>query len=602
MEVFNAIKKGSKNLVSVMAYKGDAMTFLCFDIDPSLTADFVGFTIQVKQDDRKEYFLSNRMSFSDAILKASNIDAKEKLSSAYSPFQKFRWVHVPSSQHFVDAPYFGKYTYTVTPRYLKNGKLVPLDAKLSVSVTIAVSPFKSGDLQIGFARGFISSEAYTAHFGNNGYVRPKGNKDLIFDIKQKSGTANRWDDKKKSMQPADYTFEEQHTYLGWQARARIMEFLDEVNKNKSINLDVFAFDLDEPVISKQLLDFSAQGRCRVLLDNSPSHAKKGCSEEQFAAQVKDKKSIFRGHYSSLAHTKVLIQRDKKTGKAIKVLTGSTNFSTNGLYVNANHILIFNNAAVAQWYADAFDASFGDKEMGSFKKGKIASQEFQIQQKNLPAGIIRFSPHPKDFATKFFDLINKRILSAQSDILFAIMQDGSGSSILDAVKKQVKSDKLFTYGITDKISKDATYNVSLYKPDSTRGIRVAGAGTQNVLPPPFGTVAKIPGISVHHKFVVVDFKGDNPVVYCGSSNLAFGPEQANGDNLIEIRDKDAVTAFAIEAIRLVDHFHWRNKQTAATKASKPLTLNDNSTKKWFAAYYDPKDLMYLERTLFMKQAK
>jgi hypothetical protein len=60
-------------------------------------------------------------------------------------------------------------------------------------------------------------------------------------------------------------------------------------------------------------------------------------------------------------------------------------------------------------------------------------------------------------------------------------------------------------------------------------------------------------------VVVDFKGNNPVVYCGSSNLAFNPKQKKGDNLIEIRDVDVVTAFAIEAVRLIDHYHWRNKK-------------------------------------------
>jgi len=45
-----------------------------------------------------------------------------------------------------------------------------------------------------------------------------------------------------------------------------------------------------------------------------------------------------------------------------------------------------------------------------------------------------------------------------------------------------------------------------------------------LPPPFNTVAKVPGIAIHHKFVVVDFRGKESVVYCGSSNLAFNPEQ------------------------------------------------------------------------------
>lgn len=141
---------------------------------------------------------------------------------------------------------------------------------------------------------------------------------------------------------------------------------------------------------------------------------------------------------------------------------------------------------------------------------------------------------------------------------------------------------------------------LYKPNSKRGVKVTGLGTQTVLPPPFNEVAKIAGHNIHHKFIVVDFKGDNPVVYCGSSNLAYNPEQKNGDNLLEIRDKDVVLAFAIEAIRLVDHFQWRNKEFTAKLKKAGLHLKANSeSKKWYAPYYNENDLLFLERTLLMK---
>jgi len=162
---------------------------------------------------------------------------------------------------------------------------------------------------------------------------------------------------------------------------------------------------------------------------------------------------------------------------------------------------------------------------------------------------------------------------------------------------VKSDKVFTYGITDNTS-----NTYLYKPDSKTGIKVSGRGTQTALPPPFDEVAKVPGHSIHHKFIVVDFKGKDGVVYCGSSNLAFDPEQKNGDNLIEIRDEDVVTAFAVEAIRLVDHFQWRNKEFTAAESGKPVHLNDLSDpgRIWYKSYYDPNDLLYLERTLLVRE--
>src|SRR5205085_8204216 len=80
----------------------------------------------------------------------------------------------------------------------------------------------------------------------------------------------------------------------------------------------------------------------------------------------------------------------------------------------------------------------------------------------------------------------------------------------------------------------------------------------------------PGMTIHHKFVVVDFNGDNPTVFAGSSNLAAGGERANGDSLVMIEDSSIASLYAIEAVRLFDHYHFRHNMSQATEAS-PLTL-------------------------------
>jgi hypothetical protein len=58
-----------------------------------------------------------------------------------------------------------------------------------------------------------------------------------------------------------------------------------------------------------------------------------------------------------------------------------------------------------------------------------------------------------------------------------------------------------------------------------------------------------------------------VVYCGSSNLAGGGEAENGDNLLAIHDADVATAFAIEALGLVDHYNFLDRM-AHPKARAP----------------------------------
>src|SRR6185503_12413535 len=109
--------------------------------------------------------------------------------------------------------------------------------------------------RIAFTRGFVSSQAYTNHFGNNGKVRPNKT-DLIFDITQKSGSVTF--KKNGADVTEDYAFEKQYTWLGWQARARVLEFLDETLNDNTLSLDVFAFDLDEPLVCDKLLKLAQQ--------------------------------------------------------------------------------------------------------------------------------------------------------------------------------------------------------------------------------------------------------------------------------------------------------------------------------------------------------
>jgi len=49
---------------------------------------------------------------------------------------------------------------------------------------------------------------------------------------------------------------------------------------------------------------------------------------------------------------------------------------------------------------------------------------------------------------------------------------------------------------------------------------------------------------------------------------------NGDNLLAIRDEDVATAFAIEALALVDHFNFLDRAAAGPKAKKKTKPKTN----------------------------
>jgi phosphatidylserine/phosphatidylglycerophosphate/cardiolipin synthase-like enzyme len=246
-----------------------------------------------------------------------------------------------------------------------------------------------------------------------------------------------------------------------------------------------------------------------VLSTIPKHVAKDAIgndafENKFEALFRQKavvpSAILRGHFQSLAHSKVFIQKATATNEAKRVLTGSTNFSTNGLYINANHVIIFGNKTVAKLYADVFDGSSARRV--DFKNANFAKDDHSFNQAKTPKMTIRFSPHTKAVATQFFATISERIKAPQTDVLFAIMNDESASSILDAVKfVRENNTDIFSYGITD-----TSKTITLYKPHTKRGVRVTGKGGEQVLPPPFNKEVAIPGIAIHHKFVVVDFKG------------------------------------------------------------------------------------------------
>lgn len=250
----------TKGAVSLTAYKGDAKTLLAFDISTEKGREgLAGFTVQIKPPTGEPYYLQNDLRFEHPGDHAQ--DPKEpEFSTINAPIHKFRWVHIPGVVHQGLQPAFGTYTYVVTPRYFDaKHSLTALDPSLSVSVEIDVSPFVKGQLSLGFTRGFTQSQAFVRHFGRDALIRPK-DAALQFSTSEVSG---------KNAQGDTFTYEQQYEWLGFTARQRIFEILDEVAKKKTLKIDVFAYDLNEPDIIGLLLKIG--NRARIILDNAALH-------------------------------------------------------------------------------------------------------------------------------------------------------------------------------------------------------------------------------------------------------------------------------------------------------------------------------------------
>jgi len=513
------------NGLSVKLWRGERMCLVGMDVDEP-EPDLVGFSIEVKSPGSADFEpLRNRLAFSYDKPVDQAVDGYRNYSSLEAPFQKFRWVHFPHD------PKGGTYSYRITKQHmptdgaLKAGTSITLDIPLDMVIY-------DGFLDVGFARNFASSQAYDEKY--------KGNPDVI--------PVNADDGLKFHKLPGDV-----YEWLGFEAYDLIMSFLKEVAADKSLTLDFFAYDFNEPDILALLKQIG--GRLRAIIDNSGSHAPPTSAESQAAKQLSASagaKNVKRMHFKNLQHNKVLIA--KKNGAPIKVLFGSTNFSFRGIYIQANNALVFHAPEAAALFERAFELAFNNP--GGFAKDPISTKWHLVQVPGKPPVHFCFSPHSDTDLS--LSPLGAAIDQATSSVFFSIAflyQTKSGPT-REAIDR-LMNKAVFSYGISDKQG-----GLAVKKPDGTFGI-VDFNYLAGITPMPFKAEwSGGKGIHEHHKFVVTDFSLPSAKVFTGSSNLSPSGEAGNGDNLVMIEDPRVATSYAIEALRVFDHLHFRTVMSDA----------------------------------------
>jgi hypothetical protein len=549
--------------LTVKVYGGDRSALLAFDVDQHQTQNLTGFAIKVTTPSGTSEYLQNRLSYDEGLHKQSSAQQGTFTPSNEAPFQKFRWFHAPVEVEL------GDYRYEVTAMYLRPGQTTP-EPGPSTYVDLDIMPSPSA-FQLGFTRGYISSQAYAEKWGDHQEFGPTP-KSLDYDYDP---------------------YQEKYAWLGFHARKLMVDFIDECVKDPRSTLDLFAYDIDEPYIVRQLQ--SLKGRLRAVLDNAPLHTKEGAMEIEVLKRLKASagdSNIVSGCFKRFAHKKIFIR--KVDGKPHSVLTGSANFSLRGLYVQANSVLHIQDADVAATFEEAFQTAFTD--MKGFSKAPISQKWFDFAKPGLPRFSVAFSPHAK--ADLSLDRVSDAINGAKSSVIYAVMQMAGSGKVMDELRGLPKKDNLFSYGITQH-----SQGLSLYRPGEKNGVLVDFECLKGHVPPPFreewsGGMGQV----IHHKFAVVDFNDAQPVVFAGSSNLAQGGEEDNGDNLLAIYDRALVQAYAVEGIRLVDHYEFRDSIQHATE-TEPLVLQGSTlsgkTAPWYQRFYDPQDISFVERTLFIR---
>jgi phosphatidylserine/phosphatidylglycerophosphate/cardiolipin synthase-like enzyme len=558
--------KNASALFTLKVHRGEGMALIAMNWkNGTPPMNFVGFAIEYKEPNGAQYYpLKNRLAFR----KLDGTLNPNELSTRLSPIQKFRWVHFPRN---ADLP--GEFTYQVTPVFMDSLDVLSYGEAQQIAIVLQSETFPN-ELNVGFARGFVSSQAFVDRYQKDGPISkllPASAKTSLDFVPTHPDAANAL------------------AWMGFEARRIVLAVLDDAIADATAQVQVIAYDLNEPQVVNRLVQLGS--RLRIIIDNSGDHAT-GSSENEAetkliasagAANVKRQKML------NLQHNKTIVVKGKKR----RVVCGSTNFSWRGFYVQANNAVVFQGKKAADLYSAAFESywSLDPHDFGGTDSAKwtdLGLPDVRAQ--------VAFSPHSTSNA--LLQSIAVDIGTAKSSLLYslAFLYETPGP-VLDAIKQVTLSPDRFVYGISDK----QVGGLDVQTPNGNVAPVFPEALGKDA-PKPFSqepTAGNV-GTRMHHKFVVIDADKPSARVYLGSYNFSGAADTLNGENLVLIKNQRVATAYMIEAVRLFDHYEFRVVQDKAATANRELVLRKPPRQPgekpwWDSSYTDARKIR--DRELF-----
>lgn len=544
-------------LFTLKVRRGEGMALLTMDWKDGMPSnEFVGFAIECKAPDGDDFFaLENRLSFPAA---DGSVERTSK-STKLSPLQKFRWVHFPH-----DAEVDGEFLYRVSPVFMGTDDKLSYGDPQTAAIALGGETYP-GQLNVAFTRGFVSSQAFVDRY------EPKGKISTLVSAKADDGL---------SFVPTHPEAKEAWDWMGFEARRALIGVLDKAVADKDAQVRVVAYDLNQPEVVSRLEQLGE--RLKVIIDDSDEHKGPSTAETQAEHRLvasAGAENVKRQHMGDLQHNKTIVV----DGPEVKsVVCGSTNFSWRGFFVQSNNAMVLHGETAVKAFKGAFDNYWHHDDVAGFG-GTDSADLANLELTDIDSRVA-FSPHVADNAllrTIADDIGTHTASSLLYSLAFLYQAPGP---IMDAIENVTNDDAIFVYGISDK----EVGGIDLQKPGGNV-VPVFPTALAKGVPEPFKSEpAGGSGIRMHHKFVVIDFDKPTARVYLGSYNFSDAADTKNGENLLLIKDRRIAVAYAIEALRIFDHYHFRVAEKEAKDADKPFALarppRNPDEKPWWDAYY------------------
>jgi phosphatidylserine/phosphatidylglycerophosphate/cardiolipin synthase-like enzyme len=405
-------------------------------------------------------------------------------------------------------------------------------------------------------------------------------------------------------------------YLTGDVLDSLTMLMDKAKANPKASLKMAIYELDDAELIGTIIDNKT--KVEIVLSNTSLSKSAGWDSENAPARAElesngvkkyDRMYNNSGH---IGHNKFVVYLEN--GKPMSVLTGSTNWTPNGLCAQSNNAVVIDSPELAGHYNDYFErlkqdnASFTLPDPLSAATKNVQGATFRSS--NMPPTppvkladgtqlTVWFSPNTKQAAVvktqtppdlaQVYSLMRK----AEKAIFFAVFLPGTANDITSAVMTNiiteaisigVKDPSLIVYGSVSSPMAMPGYGPKQKPPPIFEQAHVhivqAQAITVNDLIGDFQAELLSAGNAIiHDKIVVIDPFSDNAVAIFGSHNAGFKASYANDENLIIVQNNPAlVQAYAVHVLDIYEHYRTRAVLQEQQAANKPkwsgyLTTDD-----------------------------
>jgi len=533
-------KTASINGVSVKAYAGTTGVLLAMNIEASERQGLLGFAIE-RVDGRsgQKEWLSGTLSFPGMSHQPGNL-----IASHLAPIQKFRW-----SDYRVYPE--TTYKYSIHPIYGEPNRL-----QIGVGPTVTVTTASSqSEHYVLFNRAAAASQAFSRKFP---------------EVEQQINEARKAKKPLPELPPP---------VLAWLSRGvleQIVQLIERAaDETWALDIAIYEYELSE-IVQAVKAAYVRGVNVRIVY-----HAKNG------DAQTEENEKNLEGLPATLKraritskichHKFIVLSRLSQAERSPEaMLCGSTNFTHNGVYRQANVVHVTQDVVIAQYYLNLFEVLF---------QGKTPTETRDYINQNNPiengqSAFAGFSPRSERTDLQAFV---QTINGAKRDVLFCTAFDLYDE--LEAALLGKPRDPILRYGLQN--SRSQITGIHADRTADFVATAMLTNGLEGFLKE--STKGQRGNIVIHTKLIVVDFTSDNPIVISGSHNFSKAASESNDENFLVLRgNTDVADCYGCELMRLYDHyrFRFRLKDGKNEPSSQPaklpaLTPDDSWTQSYFA---------------------